>query len=359
MTINANEKFINKIEELLPKDGAVSSKSYEHESAIELFYRFPYFSNVKQLLEKYNKQYSQYGIQSYTYSNGLIKLKSYYVLNGEYAINQIIVTDSLESNNAIIHIWNKYELKALQQFFIKSESPSSLFGFPCSSNEDRSIETNDTEVEIEEKVIGRFLKIVKNNSNIVYAEKYMPVNRISYWELMPEDLFANIELEILYRYNDKPAFAQLLDGNGKSLLEGTTYCASDYKNTEIIVNSVNCEVDAIVKKIATIITRYDKIAKEKNSSENNGIEKMHEVASRLTKEKSMELIANREEDIQQQMQEITEEEYQSEVLGMLEDDNYDAEDMILGPGYSTNLLNKNEVQEKKLIKKKKDLDESN
>lgn len=302
MTINANEKIINKIDELLPKNGAVSSETYKNERAIELFYRLPYFFNIKQLLEKYNKQYAQYGIQLYTYSNGLIKLESYYVFSGEYAINQTIITDSLESDNAIIHVWNKYELKALQQYFIKSVSPSSYFGFPCSSNEERNIETNDTEVEIENNVIGRFLKIGKNNSSTVYAEKYMPVNRISSCELMPKDIFTNIELEILYRYNDKPVFAQLIDGNGKSLFEGTMYSADDYRDSEILVNSVNCEVDAIVKKITTIITGYDKSVKEKNSDENNWIKKMHEVGSRLTREKHMEFNANHEEFIKQQMQ---------------------------------------------------------
>ncbi len=54
---------------------------------------------------------------------------------------------------------------------------------------------------------------------------------------------------------------------------------------------------------------------------------MSEVASKLTREKSMELIAEREEYIQQQMQKITEEEYQSEVLELLEDENYDDEDL--------------------------------
>ena len=75
---------------------------------------------------------------------------------------------------------------------------------------------------------------------------------------------------------------------------------------------------------------------------------MSEVASKLTREKSMELIAEREEYIQQQMQKITEEEYQSEVLELLEDENYDDEDfnMILGPGYPTDLSKKCYVKRK-------------
>ncbi len=259
MTINAKEKMINKIEELLPKNNAVSSQSYNQEEAIELFYRLPYFFHVKQLLEKYNKQYAQYGIQAYTYSNGLIKLESYYVLNGEYAIHQTVITDSLESNNAMIHIFNKYTLKALQQFFIKADSPSSLFGFPYSSNEDRSIEMNETEVELENKAIGSFSKISKNNSKTVYTEKYVPIHRISYWELMPKDVLPDIELEILYRYNDTPVFAQLSNDKGESLLESTaTYHATDYKTSETLVNSVNYEVDAILKRITAIIGTYDK-----------------------------------------------------------------------------------------------------
>ena len=47
---------------------------------------------------------------------------------------------------------------------------------------------------------------------------------------------------------------------------------------------------------------------------------MHECASKLTREKSMELIADREEYIQDQMQKIAAEEYQSEILEMLEDE---------------------------------------
>ncbi len=53
---------------------------------------------------------------------------------------------------------------------------------------------------------------------------------------------------------------------------------------------------------------------------------MHECASKLTREKSMELIADREEYIQDQMQKIAAEEYQSEILEMLEDENYNDED---------------------------------
>ena len=87
---------------------------------------------------------------------------------------------------------------------------------------------------------------------------------------------------------------------------------------------------------------------------------MHECASKLTREKSMELIADREEYIQARMQKIVAEEYQSEVLEMLEDENYDDEDfnMILGSGYPTNLSNKNDGLEKKLVKKSEELNKS-
>lgn len=258
-TINAHEKMINKIEELLPNEKAISFQAYKNEEAIELFDRLPYFYNVKQLLENYQKQYAQYGIRSYTYANGLIKLKSYYVLNSEYAINQTIITDSLESNNEIIHIWNKCALKAVQQFFIDSESPSSLFGFPHSGNEDRGIETNDTEVTIENKVIGNFSRISKNNSATVYAEKYMPVNRLTYWELMPKDPFTSIELEVLYRYNDTPVFAVVKDNKGNSLFEGTSYHADDYESAEVLVHNANGEVEAILRKMTAVVSQYDKI----------------------------------------------------------------------------------------------------
>lgn len=100
----------------------------------------------------------------------------------------------------------------------------------------------------------------------------------------------------------------------------------------------------------------EKIAEQKSNrdcKENNGIKKMHEVASKLTREKSMEFISNREEYIQQQMQKIAEEEYQSEVLGMIEDENYNNEDfnMILGSCSPVNLSNTNDGQDKNLVKK--------
>ncbi len=259
MTINAKEKIVKIVDELLPMDNTIPCEHYRNERAIELFYKFSYFFNVKKLLRQYKHQYLQYAIDSYTYPNGLIRLESYCVLNGEHVINQTIITDNLESNNAIVHIWNKYELKSLQQFFIKSESSNSIFGYPRSWDKDRNIETNETEIEIDNMVIGRFSRINKDNSSIVYAEKYMPINRLTNWNLELKDSSTNVELlEILYRYNDKPAFAQLLDNNGKSLLEGTQYNPNNYKDAEMFVNSVINEVDEIVKEITTIIVGYDK-----------------------------------------------------------------------------------------------------
>ena len=259
MTINAKEKVIKIIDELLPMDNTIPCEHYRNERAIELFYKFSYFFNVKELLRQYKREYLQYAIDSYTYPNGLIRLESYCVLNGEYVINQTIITDNLEGNNAIVQIWNKYELKSLQQFFIKSESSNSIFGYPRSWDEERNIETNETEIEIDNMVLGRFSRISKDNSNTVYVEKYMPINRLTNWNLELKDNSTDLELlEILYRYNDKPAFAQLLDDNGKSLLEGTQYNPNNYKDAEIFVNSINNEVDEIVKEITTIIVEYGK-----------------------------------------------------------------------------------------------------
>lgn len=263
MTINAKEKIIKMVDELLPMDNTIPCEHYRNERAIELFYKFSYFFNVKELLRQYNHQYLRYAIDSYTYPNGLIRLESYCVLNGEYVINQTIITDNLEGNNAIVHIWNKYELKSLPQFFIKSESANSTFGIPSSKNEERNIETNETEIEIDNMVIGRFLRISKDNSSTVYAEKYMPINRLTDWDLKVKDIFSDVELEILYRYKDKPAFAQLLDNKGKTLLEKTQYNSNDYKDAKIFVDSVINEVDAIVKEIATLIVEYGKQVNEK------------------------------------------------------------------------------------------------
>lgn len=259
MTINAKEKIVKIIDELLPMNNTIPCEHYSNERAIEFFYKFSYFFNVKKLLRQYKREYLQYAIDSYTYPNGLIRLESYCVLNGEYVINQTIITDNLEDNNAIVHVWNKYELKSLQQFFIKSESPNSLFGYVRSGDKERNIENNEIEIEIDNTVIGRFSRISKDNSNIVYAEKYMPINRLTDWNLELKDNSTDINLlEILYRYNDYPAFAQLLDDNGESLLEGTQYNPNNYKDAEMFVNSVINEVDEIVKEITTIIIGYSK-----------------------------------------------------------------------------------------------------
>lgn len=240
-------------------DSAAYSDVYRNERAVELFYKLSYFFTQKELLKQYEPQYVRYGIDSYTYSNGLIKLKSYFVLNSQFAISQTIITDSLESNNAIINVWNKYELKALQQFFIKSESANGIFGLPDNDNKERSIETNETEVELESRAIGRFLKINKNNCNTVYAEKYIPINMMTNWNLKLNDIFSYEELEILYCYN-QPVFAQLLDNKGKSLLEKTQYNSNNSRDAKLLVESVINEVDEIVKKITTIIGEYDKKA---------------------------------------------------------------------------------------------------
>ncbi len=111
------------------------------------------------------------------------------------------------------------------------------------------------------------------------------------------------------------------------------------------------------EELSLFIPELGKVTEQKSNGdckENNLITKMHEVASKLTKEKSMELFAEHEEYIQQQMQKIAEEEYQSEVLELLEDENYDDEDfnMILGQGYPTNLSKKCDGKKKKLVKKK-------
>lgn len=261
MIINAKDKIISKIDELLPKNGAIFSKYYDSETTRELFYRLPYFFNIKELLKKHNRQGSQYVITAYFYGNGLIRLESDYCRNAEYVISQIVITDSLESGNAIINLWNKFEVKALQQFFIKSESPSSVFGLLHDNK--RTIETNETEIEIENIVIDKFQKINKYNSNTMFAEKYMPINRISNgWDLMnkcdlmKKNISDTIELEILYDEDNKALFAQLFDNEGKSLLEDTSYHASDYRDARDLVCQVNREVDLILKKIISVLAEY-------------------------------------------------------------------------------------------------------
>lgn len=90
--------------------------------------------------------------------------------------------------------------------------------------------------------------------------------------------------------------------------------------------------------------------------ESNWIQEMQKVASMLTREKSMELIDARKEFIEEKMKEIEKREEESEILGMLEDEDYDEEEwnMLLGTSRQSNSLKKNNVQEKTLVRKKKD-----
>ena len=90
--------------------------------------------------------------------------------------------------------------------------------------------------------------------------------------------------------------------------------------------------------------------------ESNWIKEIQEVASMLTREKSMELIDARKEVIEEKMKEIEKREDESEILGMLEDEDYDEEEwnMLLGTSRQSNSLKKNNAQEKTLVKRKKD-----
>ncbi len=90
--------------------------------------------------------------------------------------------------------------------------------------------------------------------------------------------------------------------------------------------------------------------------ESNWIQEMQKVASMLTREKSMELIDDRKEIIEEKMKEIEKREDESEILGMLEDEDYDEEEwnMLLGTSRQSNSLKKDNVQEKTLVRKKKD-----
>lgn len=96
-----------------------------------------------------------------------------------------------------------------------------------------------------------------------------------------------------------------------------------------------------------------------NPKESNWIQEIQEISSMLTREKSMELMDAREEFIKEKMKEIEKREDESEILGMLEDEDYDEEEfnMLLGASYLNNSLN-NDNKGKKLVKKKDDRNES-
>lgn len=262
MMINAKEKIMNIINELLPMDNSIELDQYRNKTAVLLFSKLSYYKNINELLKKYDHENLQYAIDIYTYPNGLIRLESYCILNGEYVISQTIITESLydEYDEAIIEVYNKYELKTVQQFFIKSSTPNLLFGTP--SNKDRNIEINRTSISIKGMCAGVFTKIGKKNSSIVYSEKYTPLYRILVNELnIPENA---IDLEILYGYDDTPVYAQLLYDEserarrlyGESKLLAVKKL-SDHITPNSFVNNVNCEVNAIIKKIEAIINEYN------------------------------------------------------------------------------------------------------
>lgn len=95
MMINAKEKIMNIINELLPMDNSIELDQYRNKTAVLLFSKLSYYKNINELLKKYDHENLQYAIDIYTYPNGLIRLESYCILNGEYVISQTVITESL------------------------------------------------------------------------------------------------------------------------------------------------------------------------------------------------------------------------------------------------------------------------
>ena len=122
-----------------------------------------------------------------------------------------------------------------------------------------------------------------------------------------------------------------------------------------------------VKNFLTFDIKWDrewkqlaKEEKENKNNKNNEIKDMQEVASNPTVEKSMELICNCEQIIQEKMRKIEEEEYQSEVAIMEDDEDYDDNNwnMILESGGQSNSLKTSNVQKKVLVRERTDNNES-
>lgn len=312
MTINANDKITKAIEEQLDLQEIEKKESLRNERAVELMYTLPFFSSEKALLKKWRREYLQYGIDSYTYSSGLQLLKSYMVLNGEYVINQTIVTDSLESIEPIICIRTKYELKSFQQFLIQESLDNSLFGLPLSNNEDRCIEVTETEVTMEDKCIGKFTRMKKKESDTVYAEEYRPTNMVSAWE-RDSTIIGCDKVDILYYSDDIPVFAKIYreieenESFRKESIENT------YKNAKVVVNRIRKEVDEIIGEIITKIRNYGKGNKQQDK-----IQVMHKVADRLTSLERVKFMEQHEEQIKAAMQRLSKEESLAELETNLE-----------------------------------------
>lgn len=313
MTINANDKITKAIEEQLDLREIEKKESLRNERAVELMYTLPFFSSEKELLKKWRREYLQYGIDSYTYSSGLCLLKSYMVLNGEYVINQTVVTDNLENTNSIICLRTKYELKSFQQFLIQEQLDNSLFGLPISNNEDRCIEVTETEVTMEDKCIGKFTRMKKKESDTVYAEEYRPTSMVSAWE-GNSIIIGCDKVNILYCNDDIPVFAKIYreieenESFRKESIENT------YKNAKVVVNRIRKEVDEIIEEITTKISNYGK----KEVNEQDKIETMHKVEDRLTPLEHMKFMEQHEEQIKDAMQRLSKEESLAELETNLE-----------------------------------------
>lgn len=251
MTINANERIKNAIEEQLPDKEAVSITRFKYEKAKELIYNLPYFYNVKKLLETYDEKYLQYRIDSYLYPDGIVKWKSYAVLNGEYAIHQIILTDCLDK--LIVHHYCQYEKKSLQQFLVKSKCAN----FP---EEERNIEVVETEIEINTQnnmdYVERFTRIQKaDDRNHAFAEQYLPIVSSSNNDVI--NICAGSGVEILYTYGKVPVFVQAMNYSDRELYSKNIYPATNMcQNTENLILKINEEVDTIIENIVSKIDSY-------------------------------------------------------------------------------------------------------
>lgn len=97
-----------------------------------------------------------------------------------------------------------------------------------------------------------------------------------------------------------------------------------------------------------------KTEEQENSKKYKWVEDLHRVASKVTRESTIQFVEDRSKIINKKMDEIERREEESEILGMLENERYDDEewDMLLGSNRPTSSLIKDDYQEQVLVKKK-------
>lgn len=260
MAINAHKKIKKAIEEIFSHIDICESKTkkYNLEETEKLMKSLSYFNREGQLLKEYDSKYLQYGIESIEYSNGLTLISSYMVLNGQFRIDQTIVTDNL-NNKPLVILTNKYTLKTVSDYLTRSRSVCSVVG--GSKDEEKSIEETETELVINDRYIGKFTKYGKKNcEDSTYAERYKPGHILSNWDLENNYILDKCligEIEILYKHDSYPVSATIYTNASEAFsLEYKGINPDPYTNPVKFIDKINKEVDLIIYTIQCEIKNY-------------------------------------------------------------------------------------------------------